>query len=245
MDYRSAAREQLALEYGCAPEDFVKEENLLTLSQKHEGCRRYRSEPYFFQMATLGHNAVLTADARLHPFLRAFIQRTPGFELFHQPNLWLLQQELLRYGYTLAESYHMFLPRRDAVATGDFAVRWYLGEQIEPFRADGRFPHALDELPNPDRPDRIAVAAYDGDRLMGLAACSEDAPHWMQIGVDVIPGDRGRGVATHLVMLLKNRILANGDIPFYGTSLSNYGSWNTALAAGFAPAFVEQSAFRV
>lgn len=30
-----------------------------------------------------------------------------------------------------------------------------------------------------------------------------------------------------------------GAIPFYGTSLSNMGSWNVALGSGFYPMWVE------
>ena len=35
------------------------------------------------------------------------------------------------------------------------------------------------------------------------------------------------------------KILEEGNIPFYGTSLSNYHSWNIALNSGFRPAWVE------
>ena len=50
---------------------------------------------------------------------------------------------------------------------------------------------------------------------------------------------RSRGIGTYLVTLLKNKIEEMGDIPFYGTSVSNYHSWNIALNAGFKPAWVE------
>ena len=33
-----------------------------------------------------------------------------------------------------------------------------------------------------------------------------------------------------------------GAIPYYGTSLSNLGSWKTALASGFEPAWIETEA---
>ena len=39
--------------------------------------------------------------------------------------------------------------------------------------------------------------------------------------------------------LLKNKITELGQIPFYGTSLSNYHSWNVALNSGFRPVWVE------
>lgn len=50
---------------------------------------------------------------------------------------------------------------------------------------------------------------------------------------------RGKGIATMLVKLLKNECFRRGAIPFYGTSLSNLGSWHVALGSGFYPAWVE------
>ena len=64
----------------------------------------------------------------------------------------------------------------------------------------------------------------------------------MQIGIDVVPAYRSRGLGSHLVALLKERITGMGAIPFYGTSVSNYHSWNIALNCGFAPAWVEVGA---
>ena len=75
-----------------------------------------------------------------------------------------------------------------------------------------------------------------------MAGCSEDAPGWLQIGIDVLPEYRSLGIGTLLVSRLKDKILESGGVPFYGTSLSNYHSWNIALNSGFKPAWVEVSA---
>lgn len=237
--YREALLDLLALEYHCAPEDFRRQENVLTVSELQSGRRVYSDEAYFFHMVTTGGNAVLTADERLHPFLRKFMADRLGIWLFELPNLRPLEAELNRYDYTLTGTYHMFLPREDVSPKLDLPVRWYLDGEIHPFYGDARFPNAICDRFLPQRPDRTVVCAMDGDRIMGMAGCSEDAPGWMQIGIDVMPAYRGRGVGTYLVTLLKNRILAEGHIPFYGTSVSNYHSWNIALNCGFYPAWVE------
>lgn len=85
----------------------------------------------------------------------------------------------------------------------------------------------------------------DGDTIMGMAGCSEDAPSWLQIGVDVIPEYRSKGIGIYLVSLLKNKILEWDDIPFYGTSLSNYHSWNIVLNCGFRPSWLEIGAKKI
>lgn len=235
--YLEPLLKQLALEYNCAPGDFLRPDNIVTQSCLRENRRHYSDEKPFFHMATLGQNAVITADRKLHPFLRIFA-REKGRALFEFPNLLPLERELSQYGYTLMSSFHMFLPKHDVRPESRYPVQWFYGEAIHPFYDKAGFENALNGK-NCARPDRIAVCALDGTAIMGMAGCSEDAPGWLQIGVDVMPAYRSRGVGTYLVALLKNEIIARGAIPFYGTSLSNYHSWNIAINSGFYPAWVE------
>jgi len=238
--YMEQLYELLSKEYNCTPKDFTKQENILTVSALQDGRRRYSEEKYFFHMATLGSNAVLTAEECLHPFLQEFMKNRTGHWLFELPNLLPLEKELNRFGYTLTQTYHMFLPAEAVEPKKDFPVKWFYGkEEISQFYGDERFPNAICSEYLLHRPDKIVVCAYDGDKIMGMAGCSEDAPGWQQIGIDVMPSYRSKGVATYLVTLLKNKILEEGNIPFYGTSLSNYHSWNIALNCGFRPAWVE------
>ena len=58
--YREELCRLLALEYNCEPGDFTRGENILTPSLLREGRRAYGAEPYFFHMATMGGNAVIT-----------------------------------------------------------------------------------------------------------------------------------------------------------------------------------------
>ena len=230
----------LAHEYNCDPADFTRAENVLTVSALRDGRRCYGSDPYFFSMVTTGGNAVITADTCLHPFLENWMQDRCGHWLFEQPNTRPLEAELNRFGYALKNSYHMFLPAAKAeVGTPDFAVRWFEDGEILPFYGDPRFPNAICAEPLPHRPDRLVVCAYDGETIMGMAGCSQDAPGWLQIGIDVLPAYRSRGVGAGLVALMPKAIEERGEIPFYGTSLSNYHSWNIAIRCGFRPAWVE------
>ena len=233
--------EQLSYEYNCTPSAFTASENLLTVSQYSEKARAYSNKKPFFRMVTTGSNAVITADRCLHPFLKEFMKKS-GIFLFELPNLLPLEKELNRFRHTLSQTYHMFLPSADVKPLLDLPVKWFYQEEIHGFYGDERFPNAICKEYNPLRPDRIAVVAYDGDSIMGMAGCSEDAKGWMQIGIDVMPKYRSKGVGTYLVTLLKNKILEQGDIPFYGTSVSGYHSWNIAINCGFKPAWVEVEA---
>lgn len=245
LNYIDSLHQQLTLEFNCVKEDFTKTENILTTSALHEGRRIYSTEKYFFHMVTTGGNAVVTAEECLHPFLREFIKNRTGHWLFELPNLMPLEKELNRYDYTLTGTYHMFLPQFEVAPQKEYPVKWFYREEIGQFYGDERFPNAICPQYTPTRPDRIVVCAYDGDKIMGMAGCSEDAPHWQQIGIDVMPQYRSKGVGTYLVTLLKNKIAEQGDIPFYGTSVSNYHSWNIALNSGFRPAWVEIGARKI
>ncbi len=245
MQYKNELWNLLALEFNCSPDDFMRTENVLTVSAINEGRRVYSNERYFFHMVTTGSNAVVTADECLHPYLHEFIRNRTGHHLFELPNLFPLEKELNLHGYTLTQTYHMFLPSETKVPQKNYQIKWFCDSEIHRFYGDERFPNAICSEFLPHRPDRIVVCAYDGDDIMGMAGCSEDAPNWLQIGIDVMPQYRSKGVGTYLVNLLKNKITEQGKIPFYGTSISNYHSWNIALNCGFRPAWVEIGACRL
>ena len=235
----------LALEYNCEPEDFLKDTNVLTASRLQNGGRNYSGKKYFFSMVTLGKNTVVTADETMLPFLSEYINRVQGHWLFEFKNLFAVNDELKKHGYELSSSHHMLLACKTVSPYRQYPVKWFFDREIDSFYGDKRFSHALCEKYLPDRPDRIAVCAYDHGNIMGMAGCSEDAPHWLQIGIDVLPEYRSRGVGTYLVTLLKNEIIKRGDIPFYGSAVGNYHSQNIAINSGFKPTWAEIEAKQI
>lgn len=251
MDFTNELKKLLALEYNCAESDIGGAENIVTVSAGRGG-RKYSPGNDFFSMATTGTNCLFTADERMLPFLREFAKREGhGHWLFEEGNLFELDTELRRYGYKLHGygAHHMFLPKYSAELTRKFPVKRLDGvDSFKEFYGDKRFPNALSGKYLPERPDVIALLAMDGDKIMGMAGASRDfagAPNWLQIGIDVLPEYRGRGVGTFLVNELKEIILQSGDIPFYGTNPANMHSQNIAINCGFRPAWVEIAADKI
>lgn len=253
------AKAQVALEYSCAPDAFDGDGNIITVSRLNEGRREYRPGAHFLSMASFGRGAVITADERIHSWLAEYLESEDepiqGHWLFEHHRLSAIDAECRKYGKKISGTFHMYLPdERIGVSVFDVKVKWYEQDEIIPFygneqgvRTDNSgekpvckiFPNALSPAPNPHRPDMLAVAAYDGDLMTGMAGASADTPDMWQIGIDILPGYRGRGIAAQLVTQLKNEVLRQGFLPFYGTSLSNLGSQNVARASGFYPAWIE------
>ncbi len=244
--YREKLLQQLSLELNCTPADLLSKENIVTVPAMHDGRRSYSPGQPFLQMATLGGNTVIMADVCLHEFLHALIRNMEGHRIFELESLMKIDGELRKYGYQMAPTHHMFLPCRDIIVQERCRVRWLYDDEITPFYGDPRFPNAIAyPEPCPVRPDRMAVVGTDGETVMGMAGCSEDAPHWQQIGIDVLPEFRSRGIGTCLVSLLKSRIIETGDVPFYGTAAANIRSQNIAFNSGFRPAWVETEAVKI
>ena len=89
--------------------------------------------------------------------------------------------------------------------------------------------------------DVLGVGAYDGDKLVGLAACSADCESMWQIGVDVLPEYRRQGVASALTSNLAIEIMKRDKVPFYCCAWSNLKSVKNALSSGFVPGWVEMT----
>lgn len=233
-------KKQLAIDYNCKLEDFDKCENILTLPAKKEGRREYSNDAHFFSMATLGKNAVISADEQMHPFLKNFIKDKTGFWLFEEDKLSEIQFQLAGYGKTLFSSHHMFLPDiKPLNFKPDFEVKWFEQKDIGQFYGDKRFPNAFCERYEPKRPDVLGICAVIDGEIAGMAGCSADSKIMWQIGIDVVPKYCGKGIGTTLVGLLKDEILKRGAIPFYGTGPANLHSQNIASNCGFYPAWVE------
>ena len=239
-DIYKAVREQLSYEFNCSPGDFSGEENKITYPVLHERRRMFSDKEFFLQMATFGNSAVISANEKIHPWLKEWIKDKRGFWLFEQHNFFELERELRKYGYKMALTHHMFLPKPEIMdIKTDLKIKWLEQEDIAPYYGKEEYSNALCDCYKPERPDVLAVIALDGEKIMGMAGCSADTPKMWQIGIDVLPEYRCRGIGRTLVTLLKDEILQRGAIPYYGTSLSNIGSWKIALSSGFEPAWVE------
>lgn len=243
-EYLSKLYELLAIEFNCKLSDITDSKDVLTESVFDERARAYSADKPFFSMASLGGNALVTADAKLLDFLHSHLEKYSGHWVFQLDSLIIINEELNKYGYKLTPTHHMLLPCKEVKKSCYYPVKWFYDREIDRFYGDKRFTHALCEKYLSRRPDRIAVCAYDRDEIIGMAGCSEDAKGWLQIGIDVSPQYRGKGIGTALVSMMTNEIITRGGVPFYGTAVANYHSQRIALACGYKPTWVEVNAIK-
>ena len=93
--------------------------------------------------------------------------------------------------------------------------------------------------------DMLGIGAYDGGKLIGLAGCSADCAEMWQIGIDVLPEYRQKGIASTLTNQLARAIFEHGKIPFYAAAWSNVRSVKNGLKSGFRPAWAAMQAEKI
>ena len=89
---------------------------------------------------------------------------------------------------------------------------------MKSFYPNKTWPNAILEEDNPPRPDVIALAAFEGETPAALCGASADGELLWQVGIDVLPPYRSRGLGRALVEALSARIVELGKVPFYGTA---------------------------
>lgn len=237
-DILEIAKAQLALDYNCQMSDFEKKENTIVENKLITGRRIYDSDGCFFKVVCFGGRAIISTAPEIITYCKEKFTKCSAAWFFEYPNLRAIDEKLQEYGHEIADVHHYYLPKPNIEEIKPITdVKWYEYEEILQFKDDNRFNEALAFDKN--HPDMLAVAAMEENRIMGMAGASSDGQTIWQIGIDVLPEYRGKGIGTNLVALLKNEILKRGKIPFYGTVESHIHSQNIAINAGFFPAWAE------
>ena len=237
----SIARQQSAWDLNCAPEDFLKKENVIVRSCKNERARKYLELPHTCDLVSYGSNIVASVTDGFAEMTEQYMRRYSVHGCFETPNLHILNDELQKHGQRICFMAEYFLPDIDVIP-----------DLVCPYETRLMFPADFKELYVPEwgnalcekrkELDVLGVGAYDGKRLIALAACSADCEDMWQIGIDVLPEYRRQGLAATLTSRLAREILARGKVPFYCAAWSNIASVRNAIGSGFRPAWVEVTA---
>lgn len=233
------ALRQSAIDCNCAPEDFLRDTPVITLSSAHPQARKYLPLPFQCDLVSYGHNVVAQVSGELQETVAAYVNRFEAMRCFETPNLLVLEDALRPHGLRVCFMAEYFLPDADVLQPLPCPYELRVLEDFTGLYTE-TWGNAL-TAHDPER-DVLGVGAYDGEQLVGLAACSRDCETMWQIGVDVLRDYRHQGVASALTSRLACEILARGAVPFYCAAWSNIASVRNAVRSGFRPAWVELTA---
>ena len=232
--------DQLAKDFCVSPGEAADSRHHFAVYEPREGRRRFlETEPCFLKVCAFKNKLLFAGDARIIRECRETFSDCDGAWFMEPASLIRLDRMLNAYGYTVDKLHPFFIPLSAASVMPDpqYEIRWYDEEAIEAFRGDERFLKAYSFCGT--APDVIGAAAVKDGAILGMAGASRDSGTMWQIGIDVVPEARGRGLGVLLVSLLKNEILSRGRLPFYGTAVSHTISQNIAIRSGFKLAWVE------
>ena len=235
------ALKQSALDYNCETDDFLKKENTVTISKDSGKQRVYLKLPLACSMVTYGNSIVAQTSEQLKDIVTDYISCYPPEHCFETPHLHVLDQALSKHGQKICFMAEYFLPDTDKISVLKCAYNTKILHQRD-FKNlyTDEWSNALCEKRK--HLDMLAVGAYDGDKLIGLAGASADCDTMWQIGIDVLPEYRRQGIASSLTSQLTFEILKLGKVPFYCAAWCNVKSVKNAIKCGYTPAWVEVSA---
>lgn len=241
QDVRRIALQQSAYDSNCIPEDFLANQSKVVLSCKNDRARKYLELPFVCDLTSYGSCIVASVADGLQETVGHYIHTYPVEHCFETPNMLILQRILDPYGADICFMAEYFLPDVNCIHPQPCAyeIRFLSRAQIEKLYLQ-QWSNALCEKRK--ELDVLAIAAFDGDTMIGVAGCSADCETMWQIGVDVLPAYRRQGVASALTSRLALETLARGKVPFYCCAWSNIGSARNAIRSGFRPAWVQLTA---
>ncbi len=236
---------QMAVDYCCTEDQVLDSENHFTVHRFLEGRRRYQEgNECFLRVAAVNGKLLFTGAESVIAWCSEHYKDSGSAWFFEAGTMRPLNDRLHEDGYRIKMIHPFFISEKPLDAdSGAFNIRWYEGDAIEQFRSDSRVGNAytFEEY----APDVIGVGAWEKDELLGMAGASLDSPTMWQIGIDVVPQARRRGVGIMLVKLLRNEILRRGILPYYGTAVSHVASLRVAVGSGFVPAWTELSTEKI
>ena len=230
-----AVRAAVSAGMGCTPFSFEVDE--LTIVDRPDSA----PSPYIAMVATFGIGTVASVD----PSYRAFFEALPAGSprsVFSPPFLAPLAAEAQRRDQRVVATptallWALSAPPAPPEVPAGLVLRpvdraWMTAEQ-----SSGSFENGAGEAGVAARAERnqYGFALVDGAGEPVAVGGVFDTLGLLEIGVDVVPGRRGEGLAPIVVAAAARAILDAGEVPFYACEATNIRSQRTALACGFLP----------
>ena len=235
------AMRQSAIDSSCISDDFKSLKNKVVISSANPNARKYLELPFYCDLTSYGNNIVASVNADIFETVKEYINSNNIEHCFETPALYILNDKLKKYNMGICFMAEYFLPDINIIKPlkCGYKTKFLYPEDFSKLYLP-EWSNALCEKRR--HLDMLAVGAFDGRQLIGLAGASADCDSMWQIGIDVLPEYRQKGIASSLTSQLAFEILNRGIVPFYCAAWSNVKSVKNALKSGFKPAWVQVTA---
>ena len=233
---------QSAEDLGCRAEDFLSKKNILVPFKLGKKARKYLKLPITCNFVSYGNNVVAGVTSEVSEIVNEYINKFEFYHCFETPNMNWLNERIEKFGHKVCFMAEYFLPKIDVIQNQNFSCGYDLRILTQKDFENLYLPQWSNALCEKRKElDILGVGAFDGEKLIGLAACSADGEDMWQIGIDVLPEYRKKGIASTITGKLAYEILARDKVPFYCAAWSNLPSVRNAQKSGFVPAWIEMS----
>lgn len=204
------------------------------------GARAYYQEPITCNMVSYGNNIVASVREEYRDVVEEYINKFPFYHCFETPNLHWLSERLRPMRQKICFMAEYYLPDVENFHVLPCGYETRILEQKD---FSGLYSPEWKNALCEDRKERdvLGIGAYDDGELVGLAGASADCDSMWQIGIDVLPTYRRKGIASSLTGKLAAEVLKREKAPFYCSAWSNIPSVRNAVKSGFIPAWVEMT----
>ena len=230
------ATAQSAKDIGCEADDFFKEENVVVVFKLGQDAKKYYMLPIGCNFISYGNNVVAAATKQCLKVVNDYVNKFEFYHCFETPNMRWLNERLEPLGMTVCFMAEYYLP--DVKMLKELPCQYEM-RVLEQADLEKLYLPQWSNAICSDRKecDVLGVGAYDGDKLVGLAGCSADAQEMWQIGVDVLPEYRRKGIASAITAKLALEIMKRDKVPFYCTAWSNIRSARSPVSAPVSACF--------
>ncbi|MDE6996862.1 MAG: GNAT family N-acetyltransferase, partial [Oscillospiraceae bacterium] len=137
MIFETALR-QSAIDANCRPEDFLRQENVVVLSQKDPAARKYLELPLACQLISYGNNIVASVEESCRKLAADYISCFPPYRCFETPHMHILDGGLREMGLRTCFMAEYFLPDLGCLTVHDcpYETRLLHPEDFPPLYTD-------------------------------------------------------------------------------------------------------------
>lgn len=185
-------------------------------------------EPYI-KILSYKNSIVVNVSPDLYVPVKSLLKERNRDEIFEFP---------LVYGHTIHYVPDVDLISEPTLLDG-YSYELLEGNEISKLSYIQGFDNSLEFDDNGQTSAKAVFIAKDRDTVIAVAGADIVTDEIWEVGIDVNPLYRNRGLGSILTKKLTLEILSKGIIPIYSASITNIASQMVATRSGFIPSWID------